>query len=485
MKHKSWLDKYKRRGRGYRNGHAYPKTLKLYACDPVSTRNTLYSMEQAKTKSLDNSALTHIIKDKKTGVWSYKPTDKVNPDECSATIACYNKIKTLGVGSVSDDCSKYMSHTSLVGVQESSVDEEEIRSSFMQSVFRSHGPKGSINKYPGHLLDGRQIARGTSCIPQDFTINNVLYETHIKLAVPGCNMQILSDENSTQTTSSTNDSVFAAVKSIDELKSYLMGKTGKRVKKDNKFSVTGLPMFGTTIESGAMGTDYERKHFNEFSDEEKLEIVTRPLKVPLLQVHDASINCSNRSASEVLALMCEKCAEILNNKDLSVDLCLNEARMILSRISHSLVWEAANSLVVHLTNIWKSQDMTHEEQLDKIRREFLPFAERLMLTREKYGQVGTFAKREICGGPLLLQHPFTLMSRKYDNGSIELLEMNAARKEEKFIEAKNGGGQKHPKYRARQLVGKMGRTAGFKKLYYDGPQMFAKRIDKLYNKWGL
>ena len=487
----SWEDNIRRcRSRSKRrfNNHVYNRTDVMLSNSSCASRRVERVRKAAITRGLTYFLADKIGNDSRSGKWNNKRIPLHQSVEGqTADIVCVNKITVIAATMMGVNCGSYFTS---------------------KTVLKINDPCGTQIRYPrgdlgaaitGHTLDTAYRGRGVKTMfsvckgSEEFGLEQAAWEAHFNMNCTGSDIKFIIGDDCVQTTSSTVDSVICSVNNTITFKSNASSNQQQSRGKCDEFTIAAMRQFGTHVRTFCTDDHSSREerveelqNFEQKSDNDKMVIALRPTTNTHIQVHDRSINCSAVTLDKMWSGIANVGAQLLNDSGTIAQTCLaaTNAKMMASRISHSLISEQMNSFVDLICNKYNVEKMSQKDQQEFCERRIIrPAIEKMILSREDYARSGSFTAWSPFTSVGLREHPYVLLSRKFLHETVDLY----IRSKPRFPDliktvgqwrsckpVRSGKSRKKEKYLNNRLAGVPARGLSIAGRYEHGPVAFRR-----------
>lgn len=428
--------------------------------------------------------------------WECGTKDKEEEHQPRAYVNLIDKIKVYTISQFTVNVSRQFAMCGIEGTEDQSTRRctgaPEV---FLQEVFKCNNPHGTVARYK--RIDTSSVPHGHGVL-EDFNVNRINVNmprgynnfvllmraaiAHYNFVNPDALVTAVLDPASENNNSVTADSVINGVINSFSFKYHA-------VQSDTKFNLTPKTTFGThkvveLYDDGEGPSTYHRlKSFYYLSSEEEKEWLQtlKPLYGIELQVHEHSMNCSAVPGSKLLPVICRKGAQLLdeeNGDKIQVSLALSNAKGMMEKIAHSLIWTPLVSFCDLMCWRLGTPVMSYKDEHYVFKTLCEPIISKFMVCRDNYAQATDFCQQMICSTKMYTDPQLHVISHKFKVPEIEAFFTPSKPRFPEYIDFYKQ--IQHPSElhnSAKSLITNLSRNESIVKLYEMGPAVFRSRFD--------
>ena len=409
-----------------RNGKQFSSVAHMNgAVDKQSEIDTFQALEKFTENGYDYIVSGKLFYDK---VHRRFTREKL-PNDTDPIYVTFNIIDKIKVRSLLLQCAAISHQFSMTGTN--GVCSKNLRNfcdMFLQEVANSSSPAATWARY--RTIEN-MLARAIS--PNDVSVNTInvnmsrgIHEHILLLRLIACHNQLNNPESriiplinhfKLNNNSVTIDSVISCIQ--NEI-SFLPKCTNNK----GNLSIQTKSEFKTHKYLTVLNKDSKFNTYHKETDTRK----SLPVKGLEIQVHQRSLNCSAISGPQLLNIVGEIIASLLNDAietgKITIDICLVNAKALCEKLSNSLIIPCMNDFCELLCRHLKSHTMTIQEQMHLFENKVAPILRKIFMTRDNYAMAGTFSTVIPLGNKLLSTSDNNILSHKYnEKETYELFEV--------------------------------------------------------------
>jgi hypothetical protein len=435
-------------------------------------------------------------------------------DRVTASVNVVDKLKVLTTAYSTSNVSKQFMMINLEGVQELAPKRRPIRGNgvkvadiFLQAVCKVSKPAGTIASYKrgdityqqnGHnlYLSNKTFNKRNINMPRgihEYVVLNRVLCTHTICTNPYSRMTFVFDMNKGNNNSLTTDSL---INSVSKGLSFKLSVCGNK----EGFVLATMASFGT---HKTVAVYNNRMRFDGFMAPISYRDKTPTMEIPVseeeeghsddreitkeealgptrgneIQVHEHCYNCSAVTGTEIMPIMCEKGAQLLEDKSISVSLAVNNFKAGFERASRSLMWESINSFVDLFCWQHNTRYMTKEQEMSFYIKRCVPLLKMLRVSRDNYAQAGSFCQQSQRTCPFFTTHEMKLVSHKFKNPRTKEYFSRVNIRFPGLIKSREKTTTVRGRYRDAVLRPQCARNEGVVRRYEQSTQVFRDRFD--------
>jgi hypothetical protein len=292
---------------------------------------------------------------------------------------------------------------------------------FLQGLLKVARPAGTVASYKrgdishathahDFYTEHRAVNKTNVNLPRGIHEYIVLNRTTIAHTLSRCadgRAELLIDLETGNNNSLTTDSVISAVSNVVTFKSAASSRT-------DGFVLAPMVAFGT---HKTMATLYDADEdcSSRTAQMNSREEALAPLSGKEIQVHESCYNSSGVSGERLLPDICRKGVELLEDKNVTVSVAVNNAKALLEVMSHALVSSTFNSLCDLYCWEHETRNMNMDQEMKFFHEKCQPMLNQLMVTRDNYAQTASFCQHVPRTSPFFSAPEMRLISHKFRN----------------------------------------------------------------------